>query len=183
LTSLPGNRYLYYITEKPGGSELLLNGVAIEGDTRFGFQRNATLLFVKVTPGTEPTVTYLLGAEGAFPRSFGEHGEHLVYELRTTTNHGEGLAVFVVPTSRVGQTQEAAATQVFNADGLPIDEGRGTGYSAQSPSWYPGIDAFAYTQGGSLYVREYEGSTEVKLEPSVLQLIGPRTFSTVSHFR
>lgn len=183
LAQLPFNSYLYYISEKPSGSELLLNGMAVESDTQSGFRPRATLFFVRLRPGTEPVVTYLPQAEGAFPRSSGIYGERLVYEIGTMTGRGMGLVVFSVPASNVSQTLEVAPTQVYTATGLPIIEERGTGYSAQSPSWYPGQGAFAYTQGGSLYVREYDGSTEVKLEASVLQLIDPHTYLNASFLR
>lgn len=183
LAQLPANSYLYYISEKPGGSELLLNGIAVEDDSQSGFRPRATLLFVRLRPGTEPVITYLPEAEGAFPRTSGIYGERLVYELRTTTTRGPGLAVLSVPASNVSQTLEVAPTQVYTATGLPVIEGRGTGYSAQSPSWYPGQGAFAYAQGGSLYVRDYDGSTEVKLEASVLQLIDPSNYLNTPYLR
>ncbi|MDQ5825081.1 MAG: hypothetical protein M3441_12875 [Chloroflexota bacterium] len=183
LTRLPANSYLYYIGEKPGGSEVLLNGMAVESDSQSDFRPRATLLFIRLRPGTEPVITYLPQAEGAFPRFSGIYGERLVYELRTTTDVGPGLVVFSVPASNVSQTLEVAPTQIYTATGLPLIEGRGTGYTAQSPSWYPGQDAFAYAQGGSLYVREYDGRTEVKLEASVLQLIDPNAYLNASYFR
>ncbi|MEA2573091.1 MAG: hypothetical protein QOH93_389 [Chloroflexia bacterium] len=183
LATLPGNKYLTYITEKPGSSELLLSGWDIEGGTPLNFEGTSRLLFIKLAPGEDPRINYLPTIDVGYLRSFGTYDGQLVYEQRTTSNQGFGMEVYAVPGSVAGNGQDIAPTQVYTATGLPILEGRGTGYSPQSPSWYPGEGAFAFTQGGSLFAREYDDSSEVKLESSVLQLIDPRTYLNINYFR
>lgn len=183
LVQPPGNNYVFYMMEKPGGSELLLSGWAVEGNTVFSLQQSARLLFLKLTPGTEPVITYLPQIESGYLRSFGTRGGQLIYEQRTDSNRGPGMEVYAVPRWALTGEKEVAPMQVYTATGVPLIEGRGTGYSPQNPSWYPGEGAFAYTDGGNLYAREYDGSSEVRLESSVWQLIDPRAYTTANPFR
>jgi hypothetical protein len=91
--------------------------------------------------------------------------------------------VYSVHNRVLDQAQEVAPTQVYTATGLIISEGGSMGYSSLNPTWYPGEGLLAYAQGGSLYVRDYDGRNEVKLEGNVLQLIDPRTYFTTTYFR
>ncbi|HEX8597338.1 MAG TPA: hypothetical protein VF952_02370 [Chloroflexia bacterium] len=183
LVRLEGNRYLSYVTEKPGSSELLINGWAIEGTTPVDFAETTRLLFIRLAPGEEASIMYLPTIDVGYLRSFGIYGGRLVYEQRTNSNRGQSMEVYAVPGSTAGEEREIAPTQVYSATGLSVNESRSTSYSSTMASWYPGEGAFAYAQGGSLYAREYESGNEVKLEPSVLQLIDPRTYLNVTYFR
>jgi hypothetical protein len=178
-----GNRYLSYVTEKPGSSELLINGWAIEGTRPVDFAETTRLLFIRLAPGEEASIMYLPTIHVGYLRSFGIYGGRLVYEQRTSSNRGQSMEVYAAPGSTAGEEREIAPTQVYSATGPSVIDSRRTGYSPAAPSWYPGEGAFAYAQAGSLYAREYEGGNEVKLEPSVLLLVDPRTYLNVTYFR
>jgi hypothetical protein len=183
LARLPGNRFLAYVAEQPGSAKLVLSGWALDGSGPASFQRITRLLFVRLVPGEEARITYVPTAEFAYLRSFGLRTGHLVYEQRTGSDMGRRLEVYSMPDSALDREHEIVPTQVYTATGLDIFDSRGTGYTAQTPSWYPGEGAFAFAQGGGLSVREYDSSSEGKLESSVLQLIDPRTYSIINYFR
>ncbi|MDQ3703955.1 MAG: hypothetical protein M3437_01820 [Chloroflexota bacterium] len=183
LARLEGNRYISYVTEKPGSSELLIHGWAIEGTAPVDFAETTRLLFIRLAPGEEASIMYLPTIEVGYVRSFGTYGGQVVYEQRTNSSQEWNMEVYALSGDGAGPEGEIAPTQVFSATVLPMNERRSTGYSSTSPSWYPGEGAFAYVQGGSLFARDYEGGNEVKLEASVLQLIDPRTYLNASYFR
>jgi hypothetical protein len=183
LARLEGNRYLSYVAEKLGSSELLIHGWAIEGTEPVDFAETTRLLFIRLTPGEEASILYLPPIDFGYLRSFGIYGGQVIYEQRTNSSQGRSMEVYTLSGDGAGPEEEIAPTQVYSATGLPVNESRSIGYSSMVPSWYPGEGAFAYVEGGSLYARDYEGGREVKLEASVLQLIAPDNYVNDSYFR
>ncbi|HVG00704.1 MAG TPA: hypothetical protein VND68_12765 [Chloroflexia bacterium] len=183
LAQAGGNNYLFYVTEKPGSSDLWLSGWSLEGTTPLEFEASK-LLFIRLSPGAEARISYMPQVQTGYARTLGTYGDRLVYEQRTNTNEHSTVEVYGVHNRVLDQALGVEPTPVYSAStGLILSESGSAGYSSRNPSWYAGEGLFAYAEGGSLYAREYDGSNEVKLEGNVWQLIDPSGFFTTTYFR
>ena len=178
-----GTTNIFAVAEKPGSSEVWLAGQAIQDNTPLEPRKSARMLFIRLTPTGEPGQISVPQSDIGFMQSFGSYGGYLLYAQEDSGNIGMGVSVSTVPNSLLERGQEVAPTEVYSGTIMFPTGIRSTGYSSQDASWYPGQGLLAYTENGSLYVRDYDGSNEVKLEPSVVQVIDPRFYMNTQYLR
>lgn len=184
VAQVDGMAEITYAREQPGGSEVLIGGRIVEEGSASIYWDNARLFFVRIAPGMDASVTHLSRSNGGYLYIYDVAGDRLIYEERVFGPVGwPGTVYSVAEPEAEGGSQVAPVRLLDSASPRPRENGNADDAVSQQPSWHAGDGLFAYIQGGSIYVREYDSPNEVRLETGVTQLFSPRLYFSLRQLR
>lgn len=165
---------LGWLQEEQDGSGLTLAGMRGGSDFAEEQLASADAFFMRVVPGKPATVTYVPKGAALLLSTLGIRSGYLIYSKSNAKTGTLSYTLYSIPESLLGNDQPAPAR-------LYETELNTNSSNSQTRHWdvtslsYLGQQFLAYTEGGSLYARLYDGSKGVRLEGGVTYLFDPRS--------